>query len=272
MKRRAFALVLAFASAAQAEPVVDAGVRAGLALPVGAFDRATRAGDTTFGGTPLGLDLALALDPQARWRVELGVLGLFTPTTPRLCGSTSECISSFGRDLELDVLARVRGPARGRLSPEAELAFGWSWSVRRIDDSDQVSTRRWSGPVLLRAAAVPTLRLGRSTRLGLVIGGSLARSSSFELSAPGVERRGLSGTAFSRHVRDRRALRARFLQRGGAMTRRRPWTGSQIQIAPEGSSVAHAAPFCVVTSNARLGTPSRSNAIAAIFPASALGA
>jgi hypothetical protein len=47
--------------------------------------------------------------------------------------------------------------------------------------------------VLLRAALVPTFPLGGMTRLGVVLGGSVAGTASSRLVAPGVDQSGLRG-------------------------------------------------------------------------------
>jgi hypothetical protein len=193
MKLRAvLVLSLSLTPAAARAQSLDLGARAGVALPLGAFDATTRAGDTTFGGTPLGLDATIAIAPG----VAAGALAVWTPTSPRLCGSTSECLSSVGHDAEVDALVRFRGPKFWRIRPEAEVGFGWSWSTRTIVDSDVTSTRRWSGPVLAHAALVPTFDLGRFLRLGVVLGTSLERSSTFTLEGPSLHRAGVPGAAF----------------------------------------------------------------------------
>jgi hypothetical protein len=196
MKAWTALVVLTLSGPASADSWLDVGARVGAALPLGAFDRTTRAGDTTFGGTPLALDAAVAVDPHGRWRVELGGLLRWMPTTPRLCGSTDECLSSIGHDTEIGALARLRAPRWRWVTPEGELGFGCSWSTRQLVDSDATSTRHWSGPVVLRGAIIPTFRLGSHTRLGIVIGTALERSSHAEVEAPALSRRGLEGAAF----------------------------------------------------------------------------
>jgi hypothetical protein len=130
---------------------------------------------------------------SSSWSVAAGVYAAYAPTIPTLCTDTSSCISSIGHDTELDLLARVRAPRLAFVVPEIEVGTGWSWSSRSLVDQDVTSTRRWSGPVILRTALVPSLVLGARTRLGLVLGGSLARSTSFTLEAPGLERHGIEG-------------------------------------------------------------------------------
>jgi hypothetical protein len=180
---------------------VDVGVRTGYARPAGGFDAGSRATDGSFGAIPLALDVTLRLSPARRtlaethasWSVAAGLYGAYAATIPTLCTTASECISSIGRDTELGLVARIRAPRLAFLLPEGELGAGWSWSSRSLVDREAVSTRAWNGPVLLRAALVPSIRLGTHTRLGLVVGGSVARSTSFALDAPGVSRRGIEG-------------------------------------------------------------------------------
>lgn len=175
--------------------LVEVGLRLAYARPVGAFDAGTHATDVSFGGIPLGLDATIRLTTStpSSWSVAAGVYVAYAPTIPTLCTDTRTCISSIGRDTELDLLARVRAPRLAFVVPEAEIGTGWSWSSRSLVDNDVTSTRRWNGPVILRAALVPSVVLGDRTRLGLAVGGSLARSTSFTLEAPGVERHGLEG-------------------------------------------------------------------------------
>ena len=190
------------ASAASA-PLVDVGLRLAYARPVGAFDAGTHASDVSFGGIPLALDATVRLTPSSSasassasssaWSLAAGVYASYGPTIPTLCTTASSCVSSIGHDAELDLLARVRAPRLAFVIPEFEIGTGWSWSSRSLVDQDVTSTRRWSGPVLLRAALVPTVALGARTRLGLVVGGSVARSTSFTLEAPGLERHGIEG-------------------------------------------------------------------------------
>jgi len=171
---------------------VDVGARFAYERPVGAFDAGTRAADTTFGGA------AFALDGTARVTsmLSLGGMLLYAPTVPTLCDSFANCKASVGSDVEIDALARFRAPRWRFIQPEFELGFGWSWSSRSLADDEATSTRRWNGPVLVRVAAIPTFRLGQRTRLGVVLGGSFARSASYELEAPGVNRHGVEGARF----------------------------------------------------------------------------
>jgi hypothetical protein len=177
--------------------LVDVGLRIAYARPVGAFDVGTHATDVSFGGIPFALDATVRLTPPSSslssWSVAAGLYAAYGPTIPTLCTDTSSCIASIGHDTELDLLARVRAPRLAFVVPEGEVGTGWSWSSRSLVDQDVTSTRRWNGPVILRAALVPSLVLGARTRLGLVVGGSVARSTSFTLEAPGVERHGVEG-------------------------------------------------------------------------------
>jgi hypothetical protein len=171
---------------------VDVGGRFAFQRSFGAYDRGTRPTDLSFGEVPLSLDVTVHIPKSegSPWAFEVGALGTYAPTVPTLCAGTSECISSIGHDWELILLARVRAPRTWFFWPELEIGPGWSWSSRKLVDKDTTSTRRWNGPVLVRAALIPTVRLGERTRLGLVLGGSIARSSSFSIEAPGVDRTG----------------------------------------------------------------------------------
>jgi hypothetical protein len=175
-------------STSRADSAIDLGARAGAALPVGAFDRATHAGDTSFGGLPIGVDATARLGV-----VGLGGYASLAPTVPRLCATASDCIGSVGRDFELGLMTRFRGRKTLFFLPEGELGVGWSWSSRSLEDTGARSTRHWSGPVLLRAAFVPTFALGTRTRLGVVIGGSAAGTASSHLTSPGIGQAGLRG-------------------------------------------------------------------------------
>ena len=168
---------------------VDAGARFAYERPVGAFDAGTHAADTTFGGAAFALDATGRLSSM----FSIGGLLLWAPTVPTLCDSFDNCKSSVGSDVEIDALARFRAPRWRFVEPDFEIGFGWSWSSRSLADDEATSTRRWNGPVLVRVAVIPTLRLGERTRLGFVLGGSLARSASYELEAPGVSRHGIEG-------------------------------------------------------------------------------
>ena len=178
-------------------PLFDVGLRLAYARTVGAFDAGTHASDVSFGGIPLALDATVRLTPSSSspssWSVAAGVYAAYGPTIPTLCTTASSCISSIGHDTELDLLARVRAPRIAFVVPEAEIATGWSWSSRSLVDQDVTATRRWSGPVVLRAALVPSVALGAWTSLGLVISGTAARSTSFTLEAPGLTRHGIEG-------------------------------------------------------------------------------
>ncbi|MDB4934256.1 MAG: hypothetical protein JWP87_1228 [Labilithrix sp.] len=199
MSARALAFVLVSLPAVAHADLVDVGLRTGYARPVGAFDLGTHASDGSFGAIPFALDATFGLQPIERarvdtsWRAAAGVFVAYAPTIPTLCTSAPECISSIGSDVELGMLARVHAPRMAFVLPEAEIGAGWSWSSRSLVDRDAVSTRSWNGPVLLRGALVPSIRLGVHTRFGLVVGGSIARSTSFSLEAPGVTRHGIDG-------------------------------------------------------------------------------
>jgi hypothetical protein len=172
---------------------VDLGARAGVSRPWGAFDQTTHVTDTTFGSTPLGIDGTIAFAEIGAWKVYAGATLSWAPTIPTLCDSFDDCMSTVGTDVELLGLLRFRGPRTLFFFPQAELGAGWSWSARHLANDDVVSSRAWNGPVLGRLAFVPTFRLGSRTRLGVVFGGSIARSAAFELDAPGVHREGLEG-------------------------------------------------------------------------------
>lgn len=174
-------------------PLLDVGARLAYALPLGAFDAGTRASDTSHGGAPIALDATIRLAERSGWVVSGGLMGSWAKTIPRLCGSFDECRSSLGTDVEVLALLRLRAPRVAFVLPEAELGTGWGWSSRPLAAGDAVSTRTWSGPVLVRAAVVPSFALGARTRLGVVVGASLARAATFELDAPGVDRRGVDG-------------------------------------------------------------------------------
>jgi hypothetical protein len=189
-----FALSLhAATSRADGRGLLDLGARGGYALPVGAYDAGTRAGDMSFGTIPFALDAVVRLGPPARWTVGVGGFASLAPSVPRLCASASTCVGSVGRDFELTAMLRVRGPRVAFVLPEGELGAGWSWASRSLEDGDARSTRRWSGPVLLRGALVPTFALGARTRLGIVLGGSLMSTAASRLEAPGVDEPGLPG-------------------------------------------------------------------------------
>lgn len=194
MKRLALAAAILFASApARADDLLDVGARFGYARPLGAWDAGTRATDLSFGGAPLALDGTVRLGPRGPWRIGGGLFASWAETIPTLCASTPDCISSIGRDAELGLLARVRAPRLGFLLPEAEIGTGWSWSTRKLVDQGTTSRRTWSGPTFLRAALVPSVALSSRLRLGVVVGGSLGRATSFHLAAPGLDARDASG-------------------------------------------------------------------------------
>ena len=157
------------------------------ALPFGAYDAATRANDLSQGGAALALDASLRAT-RTPWALYLGAGFGYALTIPRICGSASECERSLGRDLDVLALARLRGPRFRAILPEAELGTGWSWSSRTLADGDATSRRTFSGPVLLHAAATPSVALGSRVRLGIVVGGALVATSSSTLHAPGVDR------------------------------------------------------------------------------------
>lgn len=173
--------------------LIDVGVRTAYAWPLGSFDAGTHAADVSYGGIPLALDATVRIPSASGWSVAVGGLLAYAPTIPKLCTSTSECTASIGHDTELVALARVRAPHLAFVLPEVEIGTGWAWSSRSLVDRDFTSTRKWTGPVLLRAALVPSLSLGARTRFGVVLGGSVARSTAFALEAPGVTWRGLDG-------------------------------------------------------------------------------
>lgn len=172
---------------------VDLGARAGVSRPYGAFDATTHVADTTFGSTPLAVDASLSFAEVGAWRFSTGAMIRWAPAIPTLCDSFEDCMSSVGSDTELLAVIRARGPRTLFFSPEGELGVGWSWSSRGLANDGVESTRSWNGPVLARLAFVPTFRLGSKTRLGVVFGASIARSASFELEGPGIQRERLQG-------------------------------------------------------------------------------
>jgi hypothetical protein len=152
-------------------------------LPFGELERGTRSSDLSFGSIPLGLDAAYAVSRI----ISIGAFGVYAPSVPTLCAAASDCIASVGSDARLGLLVRARVPTSGQVLPVLEGGVGYEWTTRRLVDNGAESTRSFSGPILFRAAVIPTFRREASRfEFGIPIGMAFGVAARSELESPGV--------------------------------------------------------------------------------------
>ncbi len=178
------------ATADPADAPWQIGARIGYARPIGELERGTSASDLSYGTLPIAIDGARRICGG----FSAGLFATYAPAIPKLCGSASDCVASFGRDVALGALARLRLPPLQGFETDAEAGAGYLWSSRRLSDEGTASTRSYHGPLLARLAVGATRPMSARFSLGLEAATELGIHLRSTLEAPGVARsRGTDG-------------------------------------------------------------------------------
>ena len=170
--------------AVSAEPTGNRGIfDTGLAyaFPMGSMERGSRLSDITSGAPTVSLSALLPLNRM----FSTGIRFAYGLVLPKLCASSSDCMSSIGSDLQPQLVVRWNAPHIWHLEPALDASFGYEWLSARLSDKDVVSARSLHGPAYGLAAQTlwavsDGFLIGGS--IGLT-GGTFVRSA---LSAPGV--------------------------------------------------------------------------------------
>jgi hypothetical protein len=169
----------AIPAAAQAPPPrpFELAASLGCAAPVGSAERGSRVSDTTFAAVPFAFEVGYRLTRL------LGVVayGRYGVGIPTLCRSASDCESSLGSDVALEIAARLYVPHIGPVAGLVDAGVGYEWLATRLVDASGTSARAYRGPVLFSIRLAAPLRLGRSWTIGPVAGASLGTFTTYRL-------------------------------------------------------------------------------------------
>jgi hypothetical protein len=149
----------------------------GCAAPVGWAERGSRVSDTTFADVPFALD--------AGYRITrfLGVVAnvRYGVAIPTLCRSASDCESSLGNDVALEIAARLYVPHIGPVAGLVDAGVGYEWLTTRLVDASGTSARAYRGPELFSIRIAAPFRLGARWTLGPVVGASFGTFTTYSL-------------------------------------------------------------------------------------------
>ncbi len=148
---------------------LELGATVAIAEPLGMAAQGATVSDTTFGATPIGLDLSYVL--TARFAIVLA--GSYAPTIPTLCESTNSCTSSLGSDTQLAARGRLFLPRVWRTTPRLELGIGYEWLTTKLVDNGASASRSYRGPTLASVELGLPFQLGSRWTLGPFASGSL---------------------------------------------------------------------------------------------------
>ncbi len=158
----------------------DVGASVGASVPMGSAEHGSRTSDSTHALAAFGADATYRSTPA----LGAGATLRWGAAVPTLCGSTSECLGSLGRDVALVLRARFYLPPLLRAEPYVDLGVGWEWLHTTLEDGAARSSRSWNGPVLLSADAAVPFPLGRHVTLGPALGVMIGSFSSGRLDTP----------------------------------------------------------------------------------------
>jgi hypothetical protein len=162
----------------------DVAASFGYAFPVGSSERGAGLSDVTFGNVPIDLTAIYRLSR----RFALGVSGRYGFVIPTLCGDSSECISSLGSDVAIQVRARFFLPRLLGAEPYADAGLGYEWFASKLVDTGKTSTHAYDGPTFVAGEVGMPFELGSRWTLGPALGLSLGTFVHSHLDAPGVSR------------------------------------------------------------------------------------
>jgi hypothetical protein len=162
----------------------DVAASFGYAFPVGSSEQGAALGDVTFGNVPIDLTAAYRLSR----RFALGISGRYGFVIPTLCGDSSECISSLGHDVAIQVRARFFLPPLLGAEPYADAGLGYEWFASKLVDTGKTSTHTYDGPVFFSGEIGVPFELGSRWTLGPALALALGTFVHSHLDAPGVSR------------------------------------------------------------------------------------
>lgn len=175
-------LLTARASPVQAdEPHVETGATVAYALPAGNLERGSQVSDVTYGLSQLAIDGAYRLDQQ--WAA--GLVLRYGIAIPKLCSSSSTCLSSLGSDTTFAALGRWHPGAWKKLEPAFDVELGYEWFKAKDSDNSVTSSRSYRG-WCTTIGAYGAFRLGRRLTFGPTISGTAGVFQHAALAAPGV--------------------------------------------------------------------------------------
>ncbi|HEX6764418.1 MAG TPA: hypothetical protein VF103_03050 [Polyangiaceae bacterium] len=179
------------ASSADRSRPIGVGADLAYALPGGNLEEGSLLSDVTLGLVRLELDGAYRW--QRRFSAGLGFgYGLVLPT---ICGSSSDCTSSLGSDVTVNLLGRWHIGVWKSFEPDVDLDLGYEWFSSKHSDSGVTSFRSFHG-IFAGVGGHAQFRLTRALSVGPVIEVSAGSFAHASLEAPGVDvSRDTDGTA-----------------------------------------------------------------------------
>src|SRR5882724_4721512 len=160
---------------------IQTGASLGYAFPAGALERGSRVSDLTYGLTELRVDGACRI--SSAWLAGFAVgYGL---AVPKLCATSSDCLSSLGHDATLGALLRWRAGVWRTFEPSLDVELGYEWFKSNTTDSGAASSRAYGG-WYASLVAFGAFRLSRRFGFGPVLTTTSGIFQNVEFDAPGV--------------------------------------------------------------------------------------
>lgn len=174
------AVVLFGAREARARDRLETDASLGFAIPAGSLERASMLGDTTFGAASIQLDGAWFLARNVAVHAAIS----YAAGVPKLCASAGDCEASLGRDVAVDVGARIALFDVGRFAPRLDLGVGWEWYATSLSDNGVSSTRAYSGPTFGALDLAMPFRVSSRFAIGPALGARVGVFTSVTRTTP----------------------------------------------------------------------------------------
>jgi hypothetical protein len=159
---------------------IEASVSIGGAVPLGALEAGSSVRDVSFGVAPVELALSYV---HGLWGAT--VSGSYGISIPTLCGSSSECLASLGRDVTVGLFARYDPPRLWRVQPTVSIGLGYEWFRSKLEDGGATSSRSFHGIVLPIVDAYGGFGGGHRWRAGPFLRASAGRFTGGTLQGAG---------------------------------------------------------------------------------------
>jgi hypothetical protein len=175
----------AVAGEGEAPIEVSAGVGGG--VPLGALEAGSSLRDVSFAVAPVEVAFSYL---DGRWGAT--AWGTYAPSIPTLCGSSSECIASVGRDITAGLSVRYDAPRRWKVQTTVSAGLGYEWFTSKLSDGGATSSRSFHGVVIPAVDLYGGLSAGHRWRLGPFLGLSAGRFTGGTLQSPGGDQAALA--------------------------------------------------------------------------------
>jgi hypothetical protein len=168
------------ASAEQPRRIAVAG-ELGYAFPAGSVERGADLSDSTSGLVELGLDGAYRLHRS----LSAGIGLHYGLSIPNLCATSSDCLSSLGRDFRVGALARWHLGKWRSFEPDMDLELGYEWLRTQLADMG-VTSKRANRGFEASVRAHGQFALWRRVSIGPTLALTFGTFSHASLEAPGL--------------------------------------------------------------------------------------